>query len=661
MKTNSLLDRMISKPYSSFVVSILGFVSSLLLSFFVYLQLKSVEALKITQLGKVLLSSLSPRMNLFGFSTMLFFAIMGAFMFAITFSKNMPYFKLLNLLGWKWQRINVEILANFMRSYALGYGFSLVLLLIFSIINHPPGTTFFAYFRPFLSAAGLALLIMIVIVVATMFAVLINAKVLAPKTISVGARKALLVVLAFILVAAGGWQLRGYLLSRQSVEEVPEPMVVTSTPSITAVNEYLPSQATYNLDLRFDPSQGLLAGKARIIFTNTYQESLDKIVLRLFPNAPWILTQEGDKPVMSVKRVLLDGNEVEAELSEFDSVLTLTPPQILQADQKSIIEIEYELKIEMNERKDLSWWSTKAFYPILAVYDSQGWRTDVCRYCEEYIFSDAGTYHVTVTYPEGWQMIANGTKVRSITEKDGYLSDEYEGVLLRDFFIGFSKVFTIAESKTSSAYIQIATLNDQAAADRLLNDVAKILSYYSDTFGRYAFDVFTVLAVPATDTGGIPFSAGTYLYYNFDDPKHEFNLASAVAMQWWTEAVGVDFYAAPWQDKSLSSYTALLYLQSHSMLNQSDDVMNSLQEEQSVYPVDTPMSAFESDLNGYFDTVYSKGPLAFIQLEEEIGKDMLAEVLAKYYETYQNKIISPEGLIEIIKKEAGYDFRTLID
>ena len=67
-----LLGRMINKPFASAVVVILGFVSSLLLSFFVYLQFKSIESLKINRLGAVLINALSPRMNLFGFSTMLF-------------------------------------------------------------------------------------------------------------------------------------------------------------------------------------------------------------------------------------------------------------------------------------------------------------------------------------------------------------------------------------------------------------------------------------------------------------------------------------------------------------------------------------------------------------------------------------------------------------
>jgi hypothetical protein len=654
-----LLGRMINKPFATAVVVLLGFVSSLLLSFFVYLQFKSIESLKINRLGAVLINALSPRMNLFGFSTMLFLAIMAAFMFAITFNKNLPYFKLLNMLGWKWQRINSGILFNFMSSYALGYALALIFLVVYALSGRTEGAKYFDFLRPFLSASAIALFLMVLAAGATVFILLIKSKVLGRKTISVGLRNSILVSLAIIVLSLAAWQISKYIQSHRLEKidletHLPEP---TATPQ---ENTYSTNLVHYDLQLRFEPTNDLLSGKVWINFTNRFNAALDNLVFRLYPNAEWALATPSDSPYLVVNWVKADGEIVHTEMSNSNSVLNVLLGKTLVPDQKISLEIDYTLRLGLVESKEGGWWSSKAFYPLLAVYDQKGWRTDNCSYCEQIIFSDQGSYHLSLTHPQDMQILSNANQTSIKMEEDGYVTDVFDSILLRELFIGMSKEFTMASEGGEGFRIQVATLNDQTTADKLVERAKVVLAFYSEEFGRYPFDTFTLLASPSSGSGGLSFSGGAELFYKVGLSDLDPALAELTAAQWWSEAVGVDFFQAPWQSETLNVFSSWLYLRSLPDQTQFETAKNKAGEHVVSMPLNCVLKNDISAGGVCFTLVRNNGPLAWLKMEDAVTKENLLDVLKEYYKSCQGKICSPETLLKIIKTRASYDFSTLI-
>lgn len=654
-----LLRRMINKPFATSVVVILGFISNLLLFFFVYLQLKSIESLKINRLGAVLINALSPRMNLFGFSTMLFLAIMAAFMFGITYNKNLVFFKLLNMLGWKWQRINYSILLNFLSSYALGYAIALLVLLVFSWFGATEGAKYFDFLRPFLSASAIALFLMVMAAGATVLILLIKAKVLNRKTISVGFRNTILSILAIILLGLGGWQLSKYLKSH--TQEQVQLGSVTAVPTIThQENAYFTNLTRYDLSLNFDPTTNNLSGKAWINLTNGFTVPLNTLVFRLYPNAEWAFSLPSDEPAMVVSQVLVNGEVVQVEFSQSNSVMTVRLDSLLEPDHKISLEMDYTLRLELIEREEGSWWSSKAFYPLLAVYDQQGWRTDKCSYCEEYIFSDQGSYHFSLTHPNNLELISNANQTGVKSEDDGTITEEFDGYLLRELFIGISEDFVTVSEDGEGFRIQITTLNDQEMTDKLVTRAAAVLAYYTETYGRYPYDTFTLLASPSSGSGGLAFSGGAELFYKADLSDLDPVLGELAAMQWWSKSVGTDIFQAPWQSESLSVYSAWLYLSSLPDQTQFETAISTAEE---YMPTSGLNCMLTEDVNAgvaCVRVVRNKGPLAWLQMERAVGKEKLLAALGKYYQSCQGKICSPETLLKIIDTEAFYDFSTLL-
>jgi hypothetical protein len=662
LKIASLLGRMISKPYASSVVTSLGLISSLLMSFFIYLQIKSIEALKLNRLGQVLLSSLSPKINLFGFSTIIFLCVIAAFMFAITFNKNMSSFKLLNMLGWKWKRITLRMVANFMGSYGLGYTFALLLLLILSLWIRPEGTSVLAFLQPFASAALLALVLMSLIALIASLILLVSAGIFSKRILLSGLKKTVLVVILVTATLFTVFAVNKLIKSLQSQQAAILALPSPTPVNMVKTNFYFSNTAQYNLDLKFDPTKELLSGKVRIIFTNTFDVSLSEVVLRLYPNVPSFLSTADQVPLLQVSATRVDGKDITGKLSQSNSVLTLPLPLSLHPGQKALLELDFELKAPLINLKEGSWMTARAFYPILAVYDQTGWRTDVCDYCEKVVFSNMGTYHVTATFPENLRMVTNAPLIGATKQADSTRSNEYQADLLRYFFISFSQDFTIAASNSNGIDIQIATLADQTAADKILDLTIEILNYYDTAFGRYPFDSMTIIAGLSSRSGSIPYSAGGFIFYNFTDPAFEKNLAAFIASSWWGAAVGNDFYTSPWLDTALAEYSGMLYLQANASSSNYEQVLAALQTkaQSGTKPLDSPMSAYAPDGSAYNETVHAKGALTFLDLEKVIGKEKLKSILVEYYLANQYKISTPEALITLIQKEADYDFRTLI-
>lgn len=654
-----LLGRMIERPFATGVVVILGFVSSLLLSFFVYLQLKSIESLKINRLGAVLMNALSPRMNLFGFSTILFLAIMAAFMFAITYSKNLHYFKLLNMLGWKWQRINSAILYLFMGSYALGYSLALLALIVFALFGRTEGSKYFDFLRPFLSASAIALCLMILAAGLTVLILLMNAKVLGRKTISVGLRKTILFGAALIMLGLAFWQI-GKFFHQHRFEKadlatpVPEP---TATP---IENTYDISLVQYDLQLRFNPDSEILSGKAWINFTNQFNTALDHVVFRLYPNAEWALFTPSETPDLIVNSVKANGKIVQTESSNSNSVLKVLLEKPLLPDQKISLEIDYTLRLEQVEIKAGSWWAAKAFYPSLAVYDQNGWRTDDCSSCEQIVFSNQGSFHLSLTHPEDLQIISNANRTSMKQEEENYITEAFDGILLRELFIGISQDFTIATEDREGFLIQVATLNDQVVANKLVERSREVLAFYEEKFGRYPFDTFTLLASPLSGAGGLHFSGGAELFYSVDLADLDPALAEMAAAQWWSEAVGVDFFRSPWQSESLNVFSTWLYLRALPDQSQFTKVKDIAEETIVSMPLNCELSNDVSTDWACLNVVRTKGPMAWLKMEDAVTHENLLTTLKDYFQSCQGKICSTQTLLNTIRTRTSYDFSTLI-
>ena len=317
---------------------------------------------------------------------------------------------------------------------------ALLFLVVYALFGRTEGAKFFDFLRPFVSSSAIALLLMVLAAGATVFIMLIKAKVLGRKTISVGLRNSILVSLAIIVLSLAAWQISRYIQSHR-LEKVD---LGTHLPAPTATpqeNTFSTNLVRYDLQLRFEPTSELLTGKVWINFTNQFNTALDNLVFRLYPNAEWALATPSDSPYLVVNWVKANGEIVNTEISNSNSVLNVLLGKTLAPDQKISLEIDYTLQLGLVESKEGSWWSSKAFYPLLAIYDQNGWRTDDCSYCENIVFSDQGSYHLSLTHPQDLQILSNANQTSIKMEEDGYITDVFDGILLRVLFIGMSKVY----------------------------------------------------------------------------------------------------------------------------------------------------------------------------------------------------------------------------
>jgi aminopeptidase N len=154
--------------------------------------------------------------------------------------------------------------------------------------------------------------------------------------------------------------------------------------------------------------------------------------------------------------------------------------------------------------------------------------------------------------------------------------------------------------------------------------------------------------------------------YEFGGPFFQHAIAHEVAHQWWYGLVGNDQVNEPWLDEAITNYSAIFYWEAveADMVDQVIegyflDPYETIKEAGQDRAVVGPVSDFaERDYN---IIVYSKGPLFFKALREEVGDDVYLKIMQTYYHKYRYQITTGDDLLTIIEQVSNKDIDPLFE
>ena len=430
----------------------------------------------------------------------------------------------------------------------------------------------------------------------------------------------------------------------------------------------------YDIELVIDYEGHTFQGRSQVDYTNTEDVPIDSLYFRLLPNGH----NSYGNGSLSVSQVRVDGKPVETKLSLSDTVLEVTLPEPLAVGEQARLDFDYSGVVPVDFGGDeapagygiynfsegvltLSGW-----YPILAVYDEDGWNLDPVSPIGDSVYSDTALYSIEVIADSYLSIAATGVEIDRGSSGETTHHRMISGPV-RDFFLIMSPDFRVKSTQVDGTQVNSYYLpGHEAGGEAALSITADSLRVFNEHFGVYPFTELDVVDAPMRHALGVEYPAiflvASGLYEEPDQPSFIVATAHEVAHQWWYSVVGNDVFDEPWLDEALTTYSSSLYYQDvlgkesyQGIVDYWQGRYDSLLEDGGDEPITQDLAYFENvaDPGSYGGVVYIKGALFFKALRDEIGDEAFFAALQAYYQDHKHQIARGDDLLSAFERASG--------
>jgi aminopeptidase N len=435
----------------------------------------------------------------------------------------------------------------------------------------------------------------------------------------------------------------------------------------------LPGASVYHIDLQIPDDFFFLQGREQVRYTNQEDEPLDEIYFRLFAN-----TAGGASVVSELK---VDGQDVEPVYEFADSALRVSLPAALQPGEQVVVQMNFELEVprEMGGNYGLFGYFDgilvlDEFYPVIPVYDDEGWNVEVPPPNADVPYFDASFYLVRVTAPDNLTVAASGSEVGHKQEADNQVLTFAAGPA-RGFYIAASENYAVINEKVGETTVNSYAFPELADGSELaLQFAVDALESFNERFGIYPYTEFDVVSTPMQALGmeypGIV--AIAFNLYNLGEQIYglparamlESATAHEVGHQWFYNVVGSDQVDEPWVDEAVVQYLTGLYFLDVYGENTAQGYRDSWygrweRVETADIPIGRPARAYEGAEYGAI--VYGRGPIFVMTLAEEMGQETFDEFLRDYYQSHEWEIGTSDSFRQLAEKHCQCDLTDLFE
>ena len=347
---------------------------------------------------------------------------------------------------------------------------------------------------------------------------------------------------------------------------------------------------------------------------------------------------EGSIKINSVK---VNGETADNALIDED-LTTLCVSMKNYSPQKTTVEIDFTtvvpdslLRLGKNGDKV----NLGDFYPLVSVKEEKGYyKSTYSKFGDPY-YTDLFDYKVSITLPSEYVVASSGTPTSTVV--DGFKTTySYAAENCRHFAFVLGKNFIVDEKKTENGLIALyADKKEQETLDL----IADVIKYFSETFGPYPYETFSV-AITGFKEGGMEYTGLCFISDALSDEQKKLAIAHETAHEWWYSAVGNDQIASAYLDEGLCEYSTYLYFSARGDQQTADRIISSAKSAyKSFYDLSSvlsgkadtsmnrPLGKFSSDYE-YVNVAYNKSLLAFYEYEKATGRNKTIKGLKKYYE-----------------------------
>jgi hypothetical protein len=435
-----------------------------------------------------------------------------------------------------------------------------------------------------------------------------------------------------------------------------------------AVLDQLAGASIYHIDLKIAGDLMHLEGRQDVRYTNQETIPLDEVYFRLFPNLSDGTTQ--------VHAVQVDGQDVSPDYELRDSAMRVPLSPALQPGGQVVIRMVFSVRVPKEGGGNYGMFAFEDdilalahFYPMIAVYDDEGWNLEIAPEFGDVVYADSSFYLVRVTAPAELTIVASGGEIERQTVGEEQ-QVTFAGGPMRDFYLAASSRYVVVSNQVGESTVNsYAPAEFKERAEIVLDYTVDALQIFGQRFGGYPFTEFDVISTP-TLALGIEYPGIVVIALRLYDPKQsdlplvylESTVAHEVGHQWFYSAVGSDQLDEPWLDEALTQYATLLYFQDLYGPSGATGFRQSLRDrwervEGAEIPIGLPVRAY-SDVE-YSAIVYGRGPLFVEALAEAMGQKTFEAFLRDYYEMHKWDIATTDSLKQLAESHCNCDLTAL--
>jgi aminopeptidase N len=315
------------------------------------------------------------------------------------------------------------------------------------------------------------------------------------------------------------------------------------------------------------------------------------------------------------------------------------------------------------------------FYPVIPVYDDEGWNVKVPPPYGDKTYFDASFYLVRVTAPTNLTVVASGIKVDREREGDNQVLTFAAGPA-RDFYLAASDNYAVVSKTVGETTVNSYVFPERVdEAELTLQFAAGALRSFNERFGVYPYTEFDIVSTPML-AKGMEYPGVVAISLDLYDPDAEVSglparvlletvVAHEAAHQWFYNAVGNDQVDEPWLDEALVQYaTGLYYVDVHGKAaaqqyrsSSWDSLWGEL--DWADIPIGLPSGAYADDV--YYPTIYGRGPFFIVALAKEMGQEPFDEFLRDYYGSHQWGIGTGAAFRQLAEEHCRCDLTALFE
>jgi hypothetical protein len=442
---------------------------------------------------------------------------------------------------------------------------------------------------------------------------------------------------------------------------------------------------SYRLDVTLDPATSTIGGSEEVTVVNTFGEPLDRIALRVYPNAVYY-----NEASTTIEKLRVDDEKADGAFSPDDDTVYWAPLESpLKPGESVTLSFDFATVIPTDSFGTYGifshdtirgTWVLADWYPIVAGYEpGTGWYLDAPTNQGDPTFSNAATYTVTVDAPEDLRLVSTGSVVDESTGKNDVTHYEIVSGPAREFTFVFDD--NAAETSAEAGDVQVNIFNNpdtgsDTGADLALQTATSALEDYSERFGQYPYEELDLVEMELAGAYGVSWSGVVFLdsadflassvLTQSDPSRLAFTIAHEIGHQWWGAMIGSNSNDHTFIVEGLTNYLAIVYFEDQVG---ADEAARQL-EIQIVQPyrraltnygdgiVDLPIEAPRTGASNS-SLQYGKAALGFMAIREEIGDDAFFSAIADYAEKYRFGISEPDDLLAAFESASGEDLESL--
>lgn len=429
-------------------------------------------------------------------------------------------------------------------------------------------------------------------------------------------------------------------------------------------------------------------GEQDLTYLNKSEDDLDELYFHLYPNAfksledaPILFdvsdemhASDYDPGYIEIEKAMIAEENLDFELEKDSQILKIKLPKALKSGEKLDLYLEYRVKLPST--KDRFGYHDNGinfgnWYPIVSVYDEDGWHLDPYYKIGDPFFSELSDYEVEIRAPEGLEIAASGNLIDEYME-EGRRIYIFRAEDMRDFAFAASEKFVVATRDTGDTRIKLYSItDDDEIMDLALDYGEDSLAIFSEKFGDYPYDEYKIVNTEfpsGMEYPGLVLVSNDYFNEVLIDIL-EIVIVHETAHQWWYGIVGTDQIRESWIDEGLATYSEVIYMDEVYGDEAADfhyeQNIRSLYEQNSGFlredkRVDKPLDEFES-WTDYSILVYSRGVGFFKEISDSYGSETLEEILEEAYDRYKFKNMSQDEFIALCEEIIGGSVEDIVE